>query len=84
MEQLGLVRSKFGTLPVPGGNVTLNGADLTGKGREDKKDLVTKLREMLESLTYEKLLETSAVRSENIMKQLKHIPVINGKAIFMG
>jgi len=84
MEQLGLVRSKFGTLPVPGGNVTLNGADLTGKGREDKKDLITKLREMLESLTYEKLLETSAVRSENIMKQLKHIPVINGKAIFMG
>ena len=51
---------------------------------QDKKDLVTKLREMLESLTYEKLLETSAVRSENIMKQLKHIPVINGKAIFMG
>jgi hypothetical protein len=84
MEQLGLMRSKFGTLPVPGGNVTLNGTDLVSKGREDKKDLVTKLREMLDTLTYEKLLETSALRSENIMKQLRHVPVINGKAIFMG
>ena len=84
MEQLGLMRSKFGTLPVPGGNVTLNGADLVGKGREDKKELATKLREMLETLTYEKLIETAATRSENIMKQLRHIPVINGKAIFMG
>ena len=84
MEQLGLMRSKFGTLPVPGGTVTLNGSDLVSKGREDKKDLVTKLREMLDTLTYEKLLETSALRSENIMKQLRHVPVINGKAIFMG
>ncbi len=84
MEQLGLIRNKFGTLPVPGGNVTLNGSDLVSKGREDKKDLVTKLREMLDTLTYEKLLETSALRSENIMKQLRHVPVINGKAIFMG
>jgi len=84
MEQLGMIRNKFGTLPVPGGNVTLNGADLLSKGREDKKDLVTKLREMLDTLTYDKLIETAALRSENLMKQLRHVPVINGKSIFMG
>jgi hypothetical protein len=84
MEQLGMIRSKFGTIPVPGANVTLNGSDLSSKGREDKKELITKLREMLETLTYDKLIETSATRSENIMKQLQKVPIPNGRAIFMG
>ena len=84
MEQLGLIRSKFGALPIPGGNVTLNGSDLTSKGREDKKELVTKLREMLDTMTYDKLIETSATRAENLTKQLSKIPVPNGRAIFMG
>lgn len=84
MEQLGLIRNKFGTIPVPGGNVTLNGSDLTSKGREDKAALVTKMREMLDTLTYDKLIEVAATRAENLTKQLSKIPVPNGKAIFMG
>ena len=35
-EMLGLVRSKFGTLPIPGDNITLNGADLVSQAKEDK------------------------------------------------
>ena len=84
METLGLIRSKMGTLPVPGGNVTLNGADLVSKGREDKKDFITKLKEMLDTMTYDKLIEQQATRSENLSKQLKFIPPPNGKAIFTG
>lgn len=84
MEQLGLIRNKFGNVPIPGGTVTLNGADLTSKGREDKTGLITKLREMLDTLTYDKLIETAATRAENLTKQLSKIPVPNGKAIFMG
>jgi len=84
MEQLGMIRNKFTTVPIPGGTVTLNGGDLMAKGREDKKELVTKLKEMLETLTYDKLIETSAARSENITKQLSKIPIPNGKAIFTG
>lgn len=84
MEQLGLIRNKFGNIPIPGGTVTLNGADLIGKGREDKNNLVTKLREMLDTLTYDKLVEVAATRAENLTKQLQKIPVPNGKAIFMG
>ncbi len=84
MEQLGMIRNKFTTVPIPGGTVTLNGGDLTAKGREDKKELVTKLKEMLETLTYDKLIETSSLRAENITKQLSKIPVPNGKAIFTG
>jgi len=84
MEQLGMIRNKFTTVPIPGGTVTLNGGDLVGKGREDKKELVTKLKEMLETLTYDKLIENAATRSENIMKQLSKIPVPNGRAITTG
>jgi len=84
MEQLGMIRNKFGAIPIPGGNVTLNGSDLIAKGREDKNNLTTKLREMLETLTYDKLIETAATRAENLTKQLSKVPVPNGKAIFMG
>lgn len=84
MEQLGMIRSKFASVPIPGGTVTLNGGDLQSKGRDDKKELVTKLKEMLETLTYDKLIEGAATRSENLTKQLSKIPIPNGKAIFTG
>jgi hypothetical protein len=79
-----MIRNKFGTLPIPGGNVTLNGSDLTSKGREDKKELITNLRTMLDTMTYDKLLEASAARAENISKQLSKIPIPNGRAITTG
>lgn len=84
MEQLGYIRNKFTTVPIPGGTVTLNGGDLTAKGREDKKELVVKLKEMLETLTYDKLIENAATRAENLTKQLSKVPVPNGMAITTG
>jgi len=83
-ELLGLIRSKFGNIPIPGRELTLNGTDLVTQGREDQEKLRTQINEMLESMTYDKLLEIQAVTSENIMKQLKTIPVPNGEAITMG
>jgi hypothetical protein len=82
-EQLGYIRSKFGAIPVPGDSVTLNGSDLISNGRTDKEGLVTKLKEMLETMTYDKLVELQSTRSENINKQLKFVPVPNGYAISM-
>jgi len=83
-EQLGLVRSKFGNIPIPGATLTLNGEGLITQGREDKDKLKTSLKEMLETMTYDKLMETQAARAESINKQLKFVPMPNGKAIFMG
>ena len=83
-ETLGLIRSKFGNIPVPGAEVTLNGTDLISQGREDKTNLITTLKEMLDTMTYDKLVEMQATRAENMHKQLKYIPIPNGKAIFMG
>lgn len=82
-ELLGLVRSKFTSVPIPNSNLTLNGSNLVTQGREDKKDLEGKLREMLESLTYDKIIEMNATKAENIQKHLKTIPIPNGKAITM-
>ena len=81
-ETLGLIRSKFGNIPVPGAEVSLNGSDLISNGREEKDKLITSLKEMLDTLTYDKLLETSSNRAEMLQKQLRFIPI--PKAIFMG
>ena len=84
MEQLGYIRGKFGSIPVPNSDVTLNSSDLISNGRTDRDGLKEKLREMLDSMTYDKLIETQATRSEQIQKQLKYVPIPNGKAIFYG
>jgi len=81
---LGLIRSKFSTIPIPGSDLTLNGDNLVSQGREDKEALKTKLTEMLEALTYGKMLEDEAAASENLTRVLKQIPMPNGKAILMG
>jgi hypothetical protein len=83
MEQLGYIRSKFGSIPIPNSEVTLNGGDLVSNGRSDQESLKEKLRELLNEMTYDKLIEIQATRSENIQKQLKYVPIPNGYAIKM-
>ena len=81
-ELLGLVRSKFSSVPIPGSDLTLNGTSLITDGRADQESLKTALKEMLDTLTYDKLLETQSTRAEMLNKQLKYVPI--PKAIFMG
>jgi hypothetical protein len=83
-ELLGLIRSKFGSVPIPGGDLSLNGAELVTQGREEKEDLKTKLAEMLDQLTYSTMLEDEAAASDNLTNILKKIPIPNGRAIMMG
>jgi hypothetical protein len=83
-ELLGKIRGKLKTIPIPGGDVSLNGDDLSSQGREDKEKLVTQLREMLDTMTYDKLLEKEVNSSENLTKLLMKIPIPNGGAIRIG
>jgi len=83
-ELLGLIRSKFSSVPIPGADLQLNGSDLVGNGREEKEKLRTELKEMLETLTYSKMIEEEAATVENMQKILRHIPVPGGKAIIIG
>jgi hypothetical protein len=83
-ELLGLIRSKFGSVPIPGGDLTLNGAELITQGREDQANLKTKIVEMLVEMTYSAMLEDEAAAAENLTRILKMIPMPNGGAILMG
>ena len=83
-ELLGLIRSKFSSVPIPGGDLTLNGGDLISQGREDQEKLRTQFTELLNELTYTKLLESEAAAADNLQKILRAIPVPNGRAILIG
>lgn len=83
-ELLGLIRSKFSSVPIPGGDLQLNGSDLISQAREEKESLRSKLSEMLEELTYSKMLEDEATAADSLTNILKKIPIPNGKAIFIG
>jgi hypothetical protein len=83
-ELLGLIRSKFASVPIPGGDLQLNGTELVGLGREDQASLRDSLTNMLESLTYSAMLEDEAAASENLTRILKNIPIPNGRAIVVG
>ena len=83
-ELLGQIRSKFSSVPIPGSELTLNGSDLVAQGREDKTLLKDKLVEMLNEMTYSKMLEDEATAAESLRNILKGIPVPLGKAITMG
>lgn len=83
-ELLGLVRSKFGSVPIPGGDLQLNGSDLVTQGREEKTQMQEQLKELLAGLTYSKMIEDEAATVENMRKILSHMPVPGGKAIIVG
>ena len=80
-ELLGQVRSKFASVPIPSGDLSLNGGDLISQGREDQTRLRDQLVELLDSLTYGKLIESQATDAENIMRTLKAMPMPLGKCI---
>ena len=83
-ELLGMIRSKFNSLPIPGGDLTLDGGDLKSAGKEEKDKLKTDLKEMLDSMTYNKLVETKAAEVDNLQKILKSIPIPMGRVITIG
>ena len=86
-EILGHVRGKMKTIPIPGAELTLDGDTMLSEGREDKKDLLYGeggLVSKLESLSYEKLDEMSALRAENQMKLLQHLPMPPRFNLFIG
>jgi hypothetical protein len=83
-ELLGLVRSKFSQIPIPGGDLQLNGTDLVSQGREEQANLKEQMNSLLESLTYDKMLEGEATKAGNLQTVLKTVPIPMGKCIIIG
>jgi len=80
-ETLGQVRSKFGNnVPIPGDNVTLNGSDLLSQAKEEQDKLREELKEQLDAMTYDKLIETDKNIVDNTNNIQKYVPL----GIFVG
>ncbi len=79
-EMLGQVRSKFGSIPIPGESVTLNGSDLISQGKGEQDALRDELKGILDELTYAKLAEKDAAIVENASKTQGAVPL----PIFVG
>ena len=47
-ELLGLIRSKYSSMPIPNGDVNLDGEALKSEGREEQSTLIEQLKELLE------------------------------------
>ena len=75
-EMLGMIRSKFGSIPIPGNDVTLNGSDLVTQGKEEQSALRDELKETLDEMTYSKMMEGDAEILESASKINEKIPVL--------
>jgi hypothetical protein len=83
-ELLGIVRSKFQTIPIPNADLQLDGAAMISAAREDKDKLATQLQDFLNQLTTQALMEAQADIAEAMNKQLRLIPMPLGKSIVFG
>lgn len=73
-EMLGLVRSKYSSIPIPGSEATLNGTDLIAQGRETKTQLITDLKELLLSMGRETTVQSEATIATALQQQLAKVP----------
>jgi hypothetical protein len=73
-EVLGQVRSKLGSIPIPGNDVTLNGSALLSEAKEEQTTLREELKTVLDEMVYGKLAEGDAAMQESINTVFKTIP----------
>ena len=74
-EILGLIRGKYTQVPVPGSEVSLNGADLIAKGQTAQRELRERLRGDLDEMSRKAQLEKQAQENQNIQDTLNNVPL---------
>jgi hypothetical protein len=74
-EMLGFVRNKYSSVPIPNGEVTLNGGDLVSQAQSEKTELISQLREFLEKLTKEQMLTRQTAEATQMMELLAKAPL---------
>ena len=74
-EMLAYVRGKYGTVPIPGSEATLNQADLLADARTEKTELLANLREMLDATGRTAQIEAQAKEAADVQETLKTVPM---------
>jgi len=73
-ELLGMIRSKYGSIPIPNADTTLDGETLRSEAAAEKEVLVSQLREMLEGTSRRALLEADKDEAEFLQEKLNKVP----------
>ena len=74
-ELLGIIRSKYASMPLPNGEVSLDGEALKSEGREEKGELLTELKEFLESVSLKEQAVTEQEVSDANQSVLNKAPL---------
>ncbi len=74
-ELLGAVREKYSSIPIPDGEVSLDGAALRSEAQTEKDELIKQLRENLEELSRKNVMENKAHESTHHQEMLRKIPL---------
>lgn len=73
-EMLSQVRGKFGAVPLPGDQVTLNASELASQAQSEKDSLKAELKELLDNLTYSSLVEKDAKMADDAKSIQVNVP----------
>ena len=77
---LGAIREKYNTVPIPGSEVSLDGAALRAEAQTEKDNLITQLRENLEEVSKKTRMENESNMVEQQQKIMTRVPL----AIYIG
>ena len=74
-ELLGMIRSKYSSLPIPNSEITLNGSELISNANTKKDELIVELKEILDALSRQSQLERKQAESDALLQQMNKIPL---------
>ena len=74
-EVLGSIRQKYSTIPIPGAEVTLDGAELRQEASAEKEALITQLRENLEATGRKAQMEIREAEAQQLQATLQKVPL---------
>jgi hypothetical protein len=75
-ELLGAIREKYSSVPIPGSEVSLDGAALRAEAQTEKEALITQLRENLEELSRKVQFENRSQEAEQQQEMLRKVPLM--------
>ena len=73
-ELLGIIRSKYGNIPIPNAEVSLDGDTLRAEATAEKEQLIEQLRENLEQTSRKALMEAQKDESDFQQETLRKVP----------
>ena len=75
-ELLGAIREKYSTVPIPGSEISLDGAALRAEAQSEKEFLMTQLRENLEELSRKNQFDIRNQEAQQTQEMLQKIPLM--------